>query len=215
MFDAQAGLAGGKASDRRQLFEREALPHLEALYGAALRLTRDEDQARDLLQETMLRALRFFHLFEPGTNCRAWMLTILHNNFLNRWRRGGRERTARSAEEFELEIEDWSSRSDQRNSDPEQMLSARMVSGLIGAALDTLPADSRAVLTLVDIQELNYQEAAGMLGVPVGTIKSRLSRGRAMMRHALGGLARTQGLSAALPARRFTAGRPGRGSTWR
>lgn len=214
MFDAQAGLAGGKALDRRQLFEREALPHLDALYGAALRLTRNEDHAHDLLQETMLRALRFFHMFEPGTNCRAWMLTILHNNFLNHWRRAGRERIARSAEEFELELEAQSFRTDQRYSDPEQMLSAQMVGGLIGAALDTLPADFRAVLTLVDVQELNYGEAARILGVPIGTIKSRVSRGRAMMRYTLGGLARIQGLSAALPTRRFAArnpARPGRG----
>jgi RNA polymerase sigma-70 factor (ECF subfamily) len=214
MYDAQAALAGANTLDRRQLFEREALPHLDALYGAALRLTRNEDQAHDLLQETMLRALRFFHMFEPGTNCRAWMLTILHNNFLNHWRRRGRERIARTAEEFELELEAESLRSDQRSSDPEQMLSGRMVGGLIRSALDTLPAEFRAVLMLVDVQELNYGEAARVLGVPTGTIKSRVSRGRAVMRHALGGLARIQGLSVALPARRFVARtrpRPGRG----
>jgi hypothetical protein len=94
------------------------------------------------------------------------------------------------------------------------MLSGRMVGDLIRSALDTLPADFRAVLMLVDVQELNYVEAARVLGVPTGTIKSRVSRGRAMMRHTLGGLARIQGLSVALPTRRFVArnrARPGRG----
>ena len=87
--------------DKRKLFEHEALPHLDALYSTALRLARNADDANDLLQETILRAFRFFHQFTPGTNCRAWLLTILYNIFRNSYRRGTREQVAATAEEFE------------------------------------------------------------------------------------------------------------------
>ena len=104
MFDAINVPGAGNSADRRRIFERQALPHLDALYSAGLRLTRNDDEARDLVQETILRALHFFHLFAPGTNCRAWLLTILQNNFHNRGRRGGREKLSGGAEEFELEV---------------------------------------------------------------------------------------------------------------
>ena len=187
MLDVQDSSAiyapfNGKDLDRRGLFEQEALPHLDALYTAALRLTRDENDARDLLQETTLRAFRFFHQFTPGTNCRAWLLTILHNNFRNGWRRATREAIAMSPEEYERELESESFRTHGWETDPERMLTARMIGGEIGAALDTLPEDFRAVLLLIDVHDLNYHEAAQVIGVPIGTIKSRVSRGRAMMR---------------------------------
>ena len=153
----------GNSADRRQIFEREALPHLDALYTAALRLTRNGDEARDLVQETMLRALRVFNLFAPDTNCRAWLLTILHNNFHNRWRRGGREKLSGGAEEFEAEVADESLRIEGWKSNPERILCARSVGGAIGAALEALPEDFRITLTLVAVQELNYDEAAGVL----------------------------------------------------
>jgi RNA polymerase sigma-70 factor, ECF subfamily len=203
MFDATTPGAGNSA-DRCQIFEREALPHLDALYAAALRLTRNDDESRDLIQETMLRALRFFHRFTPGTNCRAWLLTILHNNFHNRWRRSGRERRSASAAEFDLEVAGESLRTDRWESDPERILCARSVGGAIGAALQMLPEDFRTALMLVDVQELNYEEAVGVLGVPIGTIKSRVSRGRAMMRHTLGRFARGQGVTTGRPKLRFT-----------
>ncbi len=96
---------GGTGEDRRRRFEEEALPHLDALYSMALRLSRNSDDAGDLLQETVLRAYRFFHQFEAGTNCRAWMLTILFNNFRNGYRKSSREQPAASSEEFERKIE--------------------------------------------------------------------------------------------------------------
>ncbi len=124
--------ANGRALEQRRIFEREALPHLNALYTAALRLTRDENDARDLLQETTLRAYRFFHLFTPGTNCRAWLLTILHNNFRNGWRRAAREPIATSPEEYERELESESFRTRGWETDPESICTARMIGGEIG-----------------------------------------------------------------------------------
>jgi RNA polymerase sigma-70 factor (ECF subfamily) len=148
-------------------------------------LTHNRDDAEDLLQETILRAYRFFHQFTEGTNCRAWLLAILYNNFRNAWRRGAREQPAVSNEEFDREIEARSLQSDQTRSNPEDLIGGRIVGRQIEAALSTIPADFREALLLVDAQELNYQEAADVLGVPLGTIKSRVSRGRALMREAV------------------------------
>jgi RNA polymerase sigma-70 factor (ECF subfamily) len=113
------------------------------------------------------------------------LLAILYNNFRNAWRRGAREQPAVSNEEFDREIEARSLQSDQTRSNPEDLIGGRIVGRQIEAALSTIPADFREALLLVDAQELNYQEAADVLGVPLGTIKSRVSRGRALMREAL------------------------------
>ena len=199
---ARSTPADGRALEQRRIFEQEALPHLNALYTAALRLTRNETDARDLLQETALRAYRFFHLFTPGTNCRAWLLTILHNNFRNGWRRAAREPIATSPEEYERELE--SGRTRGWETDPESIFTARMIGGEIGVALDALPEDFRTVLLLIDVHELNYNEAAQVIGVPIGTIKSRVSRGRAMMRYTLSRLARVHGIDAKRIKLRFS-----------
>jgi RNA polymerase sigma-70 factor (ECF subfamily) len=180
-------------ADQRLKFEHAALPHLDAIYSAALRLARNPADAEDLLQETILRAYRFFHQFTEGTNCRAWLLTILYNNFRNSYRRGTREQPAASSEEFEREVERRSLQSDQSRINPEDLLGNRLLGHRIEAALETLPADFREALLLVDVQELNYLEVAGVLGVPLGTIKSRVSRARALMREALRGFERARG----------------------
>ncbi len=183
----------GTAMDKRLAFEREALPHLDAIYTAALRLARNADDANDLAQETILRAYRFFDQFTPGSNCRAWMLTILYNNFRNSYRRGARERPADSADEFSGEIDANSLDADQSRINPEELLSSRMTGQRIELALAALPDEFREALILVDVQELNYQEVADVLGVPLGTVKSRVSRGRALMRRALCKLDRARG----------------------
>ena len=173
------------SADQRLAFERAALPHLDAVYTAALRLARNPDDAEDLLQETILRAYRFFHQFTEGTNCRAWLLAILYNNFRNAYRRGTREQPAVTNEEFDREIEACSMQADQTRINPEDLIAGRLVGRQIEAALATIPAEFREALLLVDAHELNYQEVADVLGVPLGTIKSRVSRGRALMRTAL------------------------------
>lgn len=183
-----------EASEKRGLFEREALPHVDALYSAALRLSRNPDDARDLLQETVLRAYRFFHQYTPGTNCRAWLLTILYNNFRNGYRNASREQLSLTPEDFERAVEELSARRDQALTNPETIISEQVLDHEVAAALDALPPDFRTVLMLVDVQELNYQEVAQVLDIPIGTVKSRVSRGRQLMRTALGGFARRRGL---------------------
>ena len=181
------------AGDQRLKFEQAALPHLDAVYTAALRLARNPEDAEDLLQETILRAYRFFHQFAEGTNCRAWLLAILYNNFRNSYRRGAREQPAATSEEFNREVEARSLLADQAQINPEELLASRMIGRQIELALNAIPAEFREALLLVDVQELNYQEVADVLEVPLGTIKSRVSRGRALMRAALRDFDRTRG----------------------
>jgi RNA polymerase sigma-70 factor, ECF subfamily len=184
----------GTSADRRKRFEDEALPHLDSLYTMAIRLARNPDDANDLLQETVLRAYRFFHQFESGTNCRAWMLTILFNNFRNGYRKSSREQPAASAEEFERKLEGESLRIDAGGSNPETILSGRGMEGEVETALAGLPAEFREALLLVDVEELSYLEVSGVLNVPIGTVKSRVSRGRAMLRDVLTSFAKERGI---------------------
>lgn len=184
----------GTGADRRKRFEDEAMPHLDALYTMALRLARNPDDANDLLQETVLRAYRFFHQFESGTNCRAWMLTILFNNFRNGYRKSSREQPASSADEFDRKVEGESLRIDPAGSNPEALLSRQGMEGEVEAALAGLPAEFREALLLVDVEELSYQEISGVLNIPIGTVKSRVSRGRAILRDALTSFAKARGI---------------------
>lgn len=185
---------GGSGEDRRKRFEEEAIPHLDALYTMAMRLARNPDDANDLLQETVLRAYRFFHQFEAGTNCRAWMLTILFNNFRNGYRKSAREQPAASAEAFERRLESESLRVEPAGSNPESILSGRGMESEVESALDKLPEEFREAIVLVDVEELSYQEVSGVLDIPIGTVKSRVSRGRAILRETLARFAKERGI---------------------
>ena len=189
-------MAGKGESGRttREQFEREILPHLDAIYSMAFRLARNPEDASDLLQETVLRAYRFFHQFSSGTNSRAWVLTILFNSFRNGYRKGGREQVSPSEEEFNERIEAESMAADQSQSDPQALAFANMMAPEVQCALDAIPEEFRSALLLVDVQELSYQEVSAVLLVPVGTVKSRVSRGRALLREALLEFARDRGI---------------------
>ena len=178
----------------REAFEREVLPHLDSIYAMALRLACNPEDANDLLQDTVLRAYRFFHQFTPGTNSRAWVLTILFNNFRNGYRKSGREQVSQSEAEFTERLEAESLAADQTRSNPEALAFANVMEPEVTAALDSIPEEFRAALLLVDMQELSYQEVAGVLEVPVGTVKSRVSRGRSLLREALLNFARGKGI---------------------
>ncbi len=178
----------------RESFEREVLPHLDSIYSMALRLARNPEDANDLLQETLLRAFRFFHQYTPGTNSRAWVLTILFNNFRNGYRKSGREQVSQSEAEYTERLEAESLAADQTRSDPAALAFAGVMEPEVKAALDSIPEEFREALLLVDVQELSYQEVSGVLTVPVGTVKSRVSRGRGLLREALLPLARDRGI---------------------
>lgn len=179
-------------ASRRAEFEVEALPHLDQLYSAAFYLCGDRDRASDLVQETLLRAFRFFHQFEPGTNCRAWLLTILHNMFRNQYRAGQRTRAR-------LDIDDpvtarEASEAAGNDSDPQTLVLSEMMDEEIVQALGELPEEFRSAIIAVDLHELTYEEGARVLGCPVGTVRSRLSRGRRLLEQKLAGYARERGL---------------------
>ena len=167
---------------RRAEFEREALPHLDALYGAALRLTRSPSDAEDLVQDTILKAYRFYDRFEVGTNLKAWLLKILTNTFINRYRRGVRERGVFEGGSAESVGDGVMSRSAMRGLlDPVEDAQRGLLLAEIQAALDELPEDYRLMILLADVEELSYKEIADVVGCPIGTVMSRLHRARKQM----------------------------------
>jgi RNA polymerase sigma-70 factor (ECF subfamily) len=183
-----------KEDDKQALFARWALPHKDYMYTACLYLTRHKEEAEDLFQETYLRAFRFFHQFTPGTNCRAWLLTIMHNAFKNRYPQRLREsRTLEfdnAAREYEKRL---LANGEAGRDDPAEVLLSRLVDSEITDALRALPEEYRSTLLLVDIEELTYEEAAVVLACPLGTVRSRLSRARRLLRQALATYARKRG----------------------
>jgi RNA polymerase sigma-70 factor, ECF subfamily len=179
---------------KRELFEAEALPHLDTVYAMAVRLVHNADDANDLLQETVLRAWRFFDQFQPGTNCRAWLLTILFNNFRNGYRRSSREQPASATGDFDHRLEAASLSDPRPEGNPEAAVSARSMDREVESAFNSMPDEFRSALLLIDVQELSYREASQVLEVPVGTIKSRVSRGRTLMRQALQSYAKDRGI---------------------
>jgi RNA polymerase sigma-70 factor, ECF subfamily len=158
-------------------FERDALACIDALYGAGLRLTANPADAEDLVQDTYLKAFRSADQFQPGTNLRAWLFTILHNTFLNRRRRAVREPVATEADELERAAAALPGEAET----PERILLRETIDADLQAALDSLPEAFRQAVWLRDVEEFSYAEIAGMLGVPIGTVMSRISRGRRLL----------------------------------
>ena len=156
-------------------FETEALSFLDNLYGTALRLTRNEADAQDLVQDTYVKAFKSRKQFTPGTNLKAWLFTILHNTFRNRWRDSQRDPVAIDSERVE-----GAGPADPAATPEEQILRDALAPDL-QEALDSLPTAFREAVWLRDVEEFSYAEIGEMLGIPVGTVMSRISRGRRML----------------------------------
>ena len=154
-------------------FEQDALALLDRLYAAALRLTRNEADAQDLVQDTYLRAFRSAAQFEAGTNLRGWMFTILHNTFLNQRRDRGR-----SPIDADSEVVEQAPDIREASGNPEELLLRGTLDADLQAALDSLPPAYREAVWLRDVEQFSYDEIAGIIGVPIGTVMSRISRGR-------------------------------------
>jgi RNA polymerase sigma-70 factor (ECF subfamily) len=169
---------------RRQEFEDQALVHLDRMFQFAMRLTRKRTDAEDLVQETYLRAFRHFDQFDPGTNCRAWLFAILRNTFVNQAKRQGRE--VPGLDEGELDRAEAEMSSGVATiENPEVELLNRVVDSDLVKALERLPVAFREVVLLADVEECSYKEIAQICGVPMGTVMSRLSRGRRLLRGTL------------------------------
>ena len=181
-----------RADEQVSEFEQAALVHLDALYQSALWLTRNRAEAEDVVQETCLRAFRSFHRFNPGTNCRAWLLTILRNVFLNGLRRGSREMLEGDSMVLEAGPESATQEAPSAGN-PEEEFFQTVVHGDVDRALKALPLVFREAVILVDLEGLTYKEVAEVLACPIGTVMSRLSRGRHLLRRSLRRFAREHG----------------------
>lgn len=175
-------------------FRSEMLPHLDAMYNFALRLTMDPTDAEDLVQDTIVKAFRFFNSYEKGTNAKAWLFRILKNSYINNYRKKSKRPNEVDYDEVSTFYE--SIRADQTDtSDLEVRMYRDMLDDTVTKALEDLPEDFRSVVLLCDVEGFTYEEIANMLDVPIGTIRSRLHRGRNLLRAALESYARKRGFS--------------------
>lgn len=168
---------------QRQLyedFEREAIPHLDALFNFALKMTGDSDEADDLVQETYLKAFRFFDKFEKGTNCKAWLFRIMKNTYINKYRKETKEPDKVDYEEVENFYENVKPSSTD-SAHLEKDIFDNLLDDELSDAINSLPDDFKTVVILCDIEGYTYEEIADFIDVPVGTVRSRLHRARKML----------------------------------
>lgn len=169
--------------DNRQLyadFEAEAIPHIDALYNFALRMIGDPDEADDLVQETMLKAFRFFDKFEKGTNCKAWLFRILKNTYINEYRKVSKQPNKVDYEDVQNFYENIKA-TEVKSQHYEEDAFSRLLDDDISSAITELPEDFRTVIILSDIEGFTYEEIADFIDCPIGTVRSRLHRARKML----------------------------------
>ncbi len=167
-------------------FLDECMSNMDALYGVACRLTRNPTEAEDLVQDALVKAMRARDQFQPGTNLKAWLFRILTNTFINKYRRGGLERSVLDGPDADPLADGWVSASTMRQlRDPEQIALLPIVEGEVRKALDALPPEFRLAVVLCDVEEFSYEEIADIMGCPIGTVMSRLHRGRKLLQKSL------------------------------
>jgi len=180
---------------KQEDFQEEIIPHLDAMYNFALRLTSDPNDAEDLVQDTIVKAFRFFSSYEKGTNAKAWLFRILKNSYINNYRK-------KSKQPAQVDYDEVSSfyetiRADRTDtSDLEDRMFRDLIDDDIASALEKLPEDFRTVVLLCDVEGFTYEEIANMLDVPIGTIRSRLHRGRNLLKAQLMEYAQERGYHA-------------------
>jgi len=181
--------------DLRAVFEQQALPFADSLYGAAMRMTKNPDDASDLVQETFIKAFRAFARFEQGTNLKAWLFRILTNTYITLYRKRQREGYQSALDDMsEWQVGEAPSLTQTATRSAEADAFDRMPSVAVRKALSDLPEERRLVVYLADVEGFSYQEIADIMGTPTGTVMSRLHRGRSDLRSALSEYAKDIGL---------------------
>ena len=181
------------AAERKKRFERDALQYMNQLYAAAMRYTKNPEDAQDLVQDTYAKAYTSFHQFEPGTNLKAWLYRVLTTTFINTYRKDQRRpQTSDSA------LEDWqiaeaSSHTSDQGKSSEDVVLENLPDSDIKNALAEIPEEFRMAVYLADVEGFSYKEIAEIVGVPAGTVMSRLHRGRKQLREKLTDYARERG----------------------
>lgn len=173
------------AADRTTRFERDALIFMDQLYSAALRYTKNPEDARDLVQDTYLKAFSSFHQFEEGTNLRAWLYRVLTTTFINSYRKGQRQPQLSNGELEDWQVADAQSHTSDQGKSAEVEALENLPDSDIKRALQEIPEDFRIAVYLADVEGFSYKEIADIVGVPSGTVMSRLHRGRKLLREKL------------------------------
>lgn len=186
--------------DKRKSFEREALPHMDALYRTALRMTKNENDAEDLVQEAFTKAYRFWDKFEPGSNCRAWLFKIMTNIFINEYRSKSRAPVSVNVDDIDDNFLYGQLAQTGPEDNPERQLFAKIFDDDVKKAIEDLPDDFRMVVVLSFLEGFSYQEIAEIADLQLGTVKSRLHRGRKLLQRKLYDYAVRNGYIKELPA---------------
>ena len=189
-------MAKDKGAKKQREFEEVALVHTDALLRTALRMTKNESDSEDLVQETMLKAYRFFDRFERGSNIKAWLFKIMTNIFINNYRQKSRRPSSVSYEDIDDNfLYHQLENSKSKVADPEEVLFAKLIDGDVREAIDELPEDFRMVVMLAFLEEFSYEEIAEIADIQLGTVKSRLHRARKLLQKSLWKYALLRGFS--------------------
>lgn len=181
------------AAERKQRFERDALQYMNQLYAAALRYTKNPEDAQDLVQDTYAKAYTSFHQFEPGTNLKAWLYRVLTTTFINTYRKDQRRPQTSDSELEDWQIAEASSHTSDQGKSTEDVVLENLPDSDIKRALAEIPEEFRMAVYLADVEGFSYKEIAEIVGVPSGTVMSRLHRGRKQLREKLTDYARERG----------------------